>query len=80
MFRVYFKYFQFIVVFLKDGMFNNVNVFFKMKFVDGVFMVMWYVQFQFFWDGWDEDGSGVLGRGGIVKKNFSKRLRIDIFV
>merc|ERR1719499_370443 len=31
-----FKQAQFIVVSLKDGMFNNANVLFKTKFVDGV--------------------------------------------
>ena len=29
-------YFQFIVVSLKDGMFNNANVLFRTKFVDGM--------------------------------------------
>ena len=28
--------FQFIVVSLKDGMFNNANVLFRTKFVDGM--------------------------------------------
>ena len=36
--------FQFIVVSLKDGMFNNANVLFKTKFVDGVSTVTRYVQ------------------------------------
>jgi structural maintenance of chromosome 2 len=31
-----FKTAQFIVVSLKDGMFNNANVLFRTKFVDGV--------------------------------------------
>lgn len=35
---------QFIVVSLKDGMFNNANVLFKTKFVDGVSTVTRYVQ------------------------------------
>ena len=38
--------FQFIVVSLKDGMFNNANVLFKTKFVDGVSTVTRYVQNQ----------------------------------
>lgn len=37
---------QFIVVSLKDGMFNNANVLFKTKFVDGVSTVTRYVQNQ----------------------------------
>lgn len=36
MLRTHFKSSQFIVVSLKDGMFNNANVLFKTKFVDGV--------------------------------------------
>ncbi|XP_018012651.2 structural maintenance of chromosomes protein 2, partial [Hyalella azteca] len=35
MLRTHFKHSQFIVVSLKDGMFNNANVLFKTKFVDG---------------------------------------------
>lgn len=35
MLRVHFKSSQFIIVSLKDGMFNNANVLFKTKFVDG---------------------------------------------
>ncbi len=35
---------QFIVVSLKDGMFNNANVLFKTKFVDGVSTVTRYAQ------------------------------------
>ena len=36
--------FQFIVVSLKDGMFNNANVLFRTKFVDGVSTVARYAQ------------------------------------
>uniref|UniRef100_H2YJF9 Structural maintenance of chromosomes protein n=1 Tax=Ciona savignyi TaxID=51511 RepID=H2YJF9_CIOSA len=36
MLREHFKHSQFIVVSLKDGMFNNANVLFRTKFVDGV--------------------------------------------
>ena len=36
MLRTHFGHSQFIVVSLKDGMFNNANVLFKTKFVDGV--------------------------------------------
>ncbi len=35
---------QFIVVSLKDGMFNNANVLFRTKFVDGVSTVARYAQ------------------------------------
>ena len=38
--------FQFIVVSLKDGMFNNANVLFKTKFVDGVSTVSRTAQLQ----------------------------------
>lgn len=44
MIRSHFKHSQFIVVSLKDGMFNNANVLFKTKFVDGVSTVTKYVQ------------------------------------
>jgi len=37
---------QFVVVSLKDGMFNNANVLFKTKFVDGVSTVTRTVQRQ----------------------------------
>ncbi|NXP80106.1 SMC2 protein, partial [Ramphastos sulfuratus] len=36
MLNAHFKHSQFIVVSLKDGMFNNANVLYKTKFVDGV--------------------------------------------
>ncbi|XP_013783818.1 structural maintenance of chromosomes protein 2-like [Limulus polyphemus] len=35
MLRSHFKHSQFIIVSLKDGMFNNANVLFKTKFIDG---------------------------------------------
>ena len=38
--------FQFIVVSLKDGMFNNANVLFRTKFVDGVSCVTRHTQNQ----------------------------------
>ena len=76
MLRAHFKHSQFIVVSLKDGMFNNANVLFKTKFVDGVSTVTRYAQSQPSRDG---DGGGALGRGGksTAKKNPSKRLRAD---
>jgi len=36
MLKTHFKHSQFIVVSLKDGMFNNANVLFRTKFVDGM--------------------------------------------
>ena len=44
MLKTHFKHSQFIVVSLKDGMFNNANVLFKTKFVDGVSTVTRHVQ------------------------------------
>nr|CAB3266385.1 structural maintenance of chromosomes protein 2-like [Phallusia mammillata] len=44
MLREHFKHSQFIVVSLKDGMFNNANVLFRTKFVDGVSTVNRYAQ------------------------------------
>ncbi|XP_033637022.1 structural maintenance of chromosomes protein 2-like [Asterias rubens] len=44
MLRTHFRHSQFIVVSLKDGMFNNANVLFKTKFVDGVSCVTRYAQ------------------------------------
>lgn len=39
MIRTHFAHSQFIVVSLKEGMFNNANVIFRTKFVDGVSQV-----------------------------------------
>eukprot|EP00051_Salpingoeca_urceolata_P022933 m.381612 g.381612 ORF g.381612 m.381612 type:complete len:1209 (+) comp20043_c0_seq2:233-3859(+) len=44
MLRTHFNKSQFIVVSLKDGMFNNANVLFKTKFVDGVSTVRRFAQ------------------------------------
>lgn len=44
MLRTHFKHSQFIVVSLKDGMFNNANVLFKTKFVDGMSTVARFTQ------------------------------------
>ena len=44
MLRSHFKHSQFIVVSLKDGMFNNANVLFKTRFIDGVSTVTRYTQ------------------------------------
>ncbi|NXJ85801.1 SMC2 protein, partial [Trogon melanurus] len=46
MLRSHFRHSQFIVVSLKDGMFNNANVLYKTKFVDGVSTIARYDQFQ----------------------------------
>ncbi|XP_077107072.1 structural maintenance of chromosomes protein 2 isoform X3 [Ranitomeya variabilis] len=46
MLRTHFQHSQFIVVSLKDGMFNNANVLFKTKFVDGVSTVARFAQNQ----------------------------------
>ena len=46
MLRTHFKQSQFIVVSLKDGMFNNANVLFKTKFVDGVSTVRRFAQLE----------------------------------
>jgi structural maintenance of chromosome 2 len=46
MLRTHFNQSQFIVVSLKDGMFNNANVLFKTKFVDGLSTVRRFTQQQ----------------------------------
>ncbi|XP_073520196.1 structural maintenance of chromosomes protein 2 isoform X2 [Phyllobates terribilis] len=46
MLRTHFRHSQFIIVSLKDGMFNNANVLFKTKFVDGVSTVARFAQNQ----------------------------------
>ncbi|KAG0712441.1 Structural maintenance of chromosomes protein 2 [Chionoecetes opilio] len=44
MLRIHFKHSQFVVVSLKDGMFNNANVLFKTRFVDGMSTVSRHTQ------------------------------------
>ena len=46
MLKQHFKQSQFIVVSLKDGMFNNANVLFRTKFVEGMSTVGRTVQHQ----------------------------------
>ncbi|NXE78498.1 SMC2 protein, partial [Cochlearius cochlearius] len=46
MLHTHFRRSQFIVVSLKDGMFNNANVLYKTKFVDGVSTIARYTQIQ----------------------------------
>ena len=44
MIKKYFKHSQFIIVSLKDGMFNNANVLFRTKLIDGVSTLQRYEQ------------------------------------
>ncbi len=44
MLKTHFATSQFVVVSLKDGMFNNANVLFKTKFQDGLSTVRRYLQ------------------------------------
>ncbi|KAM9167409.1 structural maintenance of chromosomes protein 2 [Mergus octosetaceus] len=46
MLSAHFRHSQFIVVSLKDGMFNNANVLYKTKFIDGASTVARYSQLQ----------------------------------
>ncbi|NWS61106.1 SMC2 protein, partial [Chunga burmeisteri] len=46
MLHTHFRHSQFIVVSLKDGMFNNANVLYQTKFVDGVSTVVRHDQFR----------------------------------
>ncbi|KAM4878827.1 structural maintenance of chromosomes protein 2 [Sylvia borin] len=46
MLQTHFKHSQFIVVSLKDGMFNNANVLYKTRFLDGVSTIARYNQDQ----------------------------------
>ncbi|XP_032940665.1 structural maintenance of chromosomes protein 2 [Catharus ustulatus] len=46
MLQTHFRHSQFIVVSLKDGMFNNANVLYKTRFVDGISTVARYSQNQ----------------------------------
>ncbi|NXM45142.1 SMC2 protein, partial [Gymnorhina tibicen] len=46
MLQTHFRHSQFIVVSLKDGMFNNANVLYKTRFVDGVSTIARYSQIQ----------------------------------
>ncbi|NXB23240.1 SMC2 protein, partial [Rhagologus leucostigma] len=46
MLQTHFRHSQFIVVSLKDGMFNNANVLYKTRFMDGVSTIARYSQIQ----------------------------------
>ncbi|WAR24761.1 SMC2-like protein [Mya arenaria] len=75
MIKSHFKHSQFIVVSLKDGMFNNANVLYKTKFVDGVSTVTRYVQHANRSDDAKENG----GQAGNAKKKQTgnKRPRVE---
>lgn len=73
MVKSHFKHSQFIVVSLKDGMFNNANVLFKTKFVDGVSTVTRYAQNPSSRGGDHTTGKTTAKRG----QDRSKRVRID---
>ncbi|XP_030049611.1 structural maintenance of chromosomes protein 2 [Microcaecilia unicolor] len=65
MLRTHFRHSQFIVVSLKDGMFNNANVLFKTKFVDGVSTVARFAQ--------NQNGGSTAGQPRMEKKSKDKR-------
>ena len=48
MIRTHFTHSQFIVVSLKNGMFNNANVVFRTKFIDGVSTVTRYYDYDIY--------------------------------
>ena len=79
-FKIYVKlmdvclYFQFIVVSLKDGMFNNANVLFRTKFVDGVSTVTRFAQNETRPGG---SSSNIMTKKAPRPKPGSKRLRVD---
>ena len=79
MLRTHFKHSQFIVVSLKDGMFNNANVLFKTKFVDGVSTVTRYAQNQASRDTASANiALGGSGKSTVKKtKDRSKRARVE---
>ena len=75
--------FQFIVVSLKDGMFNNANVLFKTRFIDGVSTVTRYTQSHSTSRTASSSETPLVGRSKAgKKKDTSKRARLqsDIIV
>ncbi|KAK3911305.1 Structural maintenance of chromosomes protein 2 [Frankliniella fusca] len=72
MLKKHFHHSQFIVVSLKDGMFNNANVLFRTKFVDGMSTVMRTVQNQNRNDDGKKakQGSGKTGGAAESRTNF----------
>lgn len=78
MLRTHFRHSQFIVVSLKDGMFNNANVLFKTKFIDGVSTVTRYVNPRALTHRSDEgenSGSGVGGELHMMEEGRDKRTK-----
>ncbi|XP_015276906.1 PREDICTED: structural maintenance of chromosomes protein 2 [Gekko japonicus] len=71
MLRTHFRHSQFIVVSLKDGMFNNANVLYKTKFVDGVSTVTRFAQVQ-------NSNSGLHGGDGHKAKTKEKKQRAQV--
>uniref|UniRef100_A0ACB8ET47 Structural maintenance of chromosomes protein 2 n=1 Tax=Sphaerodactylus townsendi TaxID=933632 RepID=A0ACB8ET47_9SAUR len=69
MLRTHFRHSQFIVVSLKDGMFNNANVLYRTKFVDGVSTVARFAQVQ-------NGNSGLRGAEG-SKARMEKRRQVQ---
>lgn len=67
---------QFIVVSLKDGMFNNANVLYKTKFVDGVSTVTRYAQQQSSLPP-SVPASFARGKSTTTKKTSAKRARTE---
>ncbi|XP_069818235.1 structural maintenance of chromosomes protein 2 isoform X2 [Dendropsophus ebraccatus] len=70
MLRTHFRHSQFIVVSLKDGMFNNANVLFKTKFVDGVSTVARFAQ--------NQNGGASTGQRLDKSKSKEKRNRMQV--
>ncbi|KAM4708008.1 structural maintenance of chromosomes protein 2 [Discoglossus pictus] len=70
MLRTHFRHSQFIVVSLKDGMFNNANVLFKTKFVDGVSTVARFAQ--------NQNGTNAATQRSDKAKSKDKRNRMQI--
>ena len=69
MLKTHFSQSQFIVVSLKEGMFNNANVIFRTKFVDGVSTVTRTI-------GQGSSGKTVLNRNkGTTKEQGKKKSR-----
>nr|XP_033782247.1 LOW QUALITY PROTEIN: structural maintenance of chromosomes protein 2 [Geotrypetes seraphini] len=64
MLRTHFRHSQFIVVSLKDGMFNNANVLFKTKFVDGVSTISRFAQ--------NQNGGSTAGQPRMEKKKIKR--------
>ncbi|XP_053558666.1 LOW QUALITY PROTEIN: structural maintenance of chromosomes protein 2 [Bombina bombina] len=71
MLRTHFRHSQFIVVSLKDGMFNNANVLFKTKFVDGVSTVARFAQNQ------NGSSSGAAKSDKAKSKDKRNRMQVD---